>query len=149
MQKIKNVTFMNIGYIKNNDGEGSKYVTIKTNSRFFKHSRAYSNLLKLANVGEFYWSWILWTASTPEMEGKIYQRVFISTLSKQLRLRKYYAMIMQGRQNVPNTVLHMQNLFHSLNLLLFNVVLVAIPTVVAKATSFTECILYPKHLWIL
>ena len=31
---------MNIGYIKNNDGESSKYVTIKTNSRFFKHSRA-------------------------------------------------------------------------------------------------------------
>ena len=80
------------------------------------------------------------------MEGKIYQRVFISTPSKQLRLRKYYAAVVQGRQNVRNTVLHMQNLFHSLNLLLFSVVLVAIPIVVAKATSFTECILYPKHL---
>ena len=50
------VTFMNIGYLKNHDGESSKYLTIKTNTRFFKHSRVYSNLLKLANVGEFYWS---------------------------------------------------------------------------------------------
>ena len=44
---------MNTGYLKNNDGEGSKYVTIKTNPRFFKHSRVYSTLLKLANVGDF------------------------------------------------------------------------------------------------
>ena len=33
---------MNIGYLKNNDGESSKYITIKTNTRFFKHSRVYS-----------------------------------------------------------------------------------------------------------
>ena len=94
---------MNIGYLKNNDGESSKYVTIKTNTRFFKHSGVYSNLLKLANVGEFYWSWILGTVSTLQMEGKIYPRVFISTSSKQRRLRKYYAAVVQGQQNVPDT----------------------------------------------
>ena len=88
---------MNIGYLKNNDGESSKYVTIKTNSRFFKHSRVNSNLLKLANVGEFYWSWILGTASTLQMEEKIYHRVFISTAFKQRRFRKYYAVVVQGR----------------------------------------------------
>ena len=37
----------------------SRYVINKTNSRFFKFSGVYCYLLKLANVGEFYWSWIL------------------------------------------------------------------------------------------
>ena len=128
--------FMNIGN-KNNDGESSKYVTIKTNSRFFKHSCVNSNLLKLANVGEFYWSWVLGTASTLEMEEKIYHRVFISTSSRQRRFRKHYAVVVQGRQNVPKTVKHMLKFVVSLcKILLFNVVLVAIPIVAAKATQF-------------
>ena len=50
---------MNIGCFTNVDGEGSKHVTINTNSRFFKLFCVYSNLLKRANVGEFHWSWIL------------------------------------------------------------------------------------------
>ena len=37
------------------------------------------------------------------MEGKIYPRVFISTSSKQRRLIKYYAVVVQGQQNVPDT----------------------------------------------
>ena len=52
-------TFVNIGCFTNIDGEGSKYVTIKTNSRFLKLFCVNSNLVKTANVGEFHWSWIL------------------------------------------------------------------------------------------
>ena len=39
---------MNIGCFKNIDGEGSKYVTIKTNSRFLKLLR----LFQLAENGK-------------------------------------------------------------------------------------------------
>ena len=47
---------MSIGYYKNTDGGGSKYITIKTKSRFFKLFRVYSNL---ANIGAFHESLIL------------------------------------------------------------------------------------------
>ena len=46
------VMFMNIGYLKNNDGESSKYVTIKTNSRFFQ---TFLRLLHLAQSGKCRW----------------------------------------------------------------------------------------------
>ena len=39
------------------DGNGSENVTFKMNSRFFNLCRIYSNLLKMASVGEFPWSW--------------------------------------------------------------------------------------------
>ena len=42
---------MGIGCSKNNDGEGSKFVTIKTNSRFFKLFLFYYNL---PNIGAFH-----------------------------------------------------------------------------------------------
>ena len=45
------VMFMGLGCSKNNDGEGSKFVTIKTNSRFFKLFLLYSNL---PNIGAFH-----------------------------------------------------------------------------------------------
>ena len=38
------------------DGNGSENVSFKTNSRFFNLCRVYSNLLKMASVGEFPWS---------------------------------------------------------------------------------------------
>ena len=57
--KWKCWTFMNIGCLKNIDGKGRKYVTLKTNLRFPKLFCLYSKLLKTANVGKFQWSWIL------------------------------------------------------------------------------------------
>ena len=38
------------------DGDGSGKVTFKMNSRFFKLYHAYSNSLKMSNVGVFPWS---------------------------------------------------------------------------------------------
>ena len=35
------------------EGDGSENVTFKKNSRFFKLCRAYSNSMKMSNVGEF------------------------------------------------------------------------------------------------
>ena len=41
------------------DRNGSKNVTLKMNSRFFKLCRVYSSSLKISNVSEFSWSWLL------------------------------------------------------------------------------------------
>ena len=38
------------------DGNGSENVSFKMNSLFFNLCRVYSNLLKMASVGEFPWS---------------------------------------------------------------------------------------------
>ena len=38
------------------DGNGSENVSFMMNSRFFNLCRVYSNLLKMASVGEFPWS---------------------------------------------------------------------------------------------
>ena len=38
---------------------GNENVSFKMNSRFFNLCRVYSNLLKMASVGEFPWSWFL------------------------------------------------------------------------------------------
>ena len=45
-----------IGSFSIDDGNGSENVSFKINSRFFNLCRVYSNLLKMANVGEFPWS---------------------------------------------------------------------------------------------
>ena len=45
-----------IGRFTIDDGDGSENVTFKMSSRFFKLCRAYSNFLKMSNVGEFPWS---------------------------------------------------------------------------------------------
>ena len=49
-----------IGYILGSfgidDGNGSENVSFKMNSHFFNLCRVYSNLLKMASVGEFPWS---------------------------------------------------------------------------------------------
>ena len=41
-------------------GEGSKNITFKMNWRLFQLSRIYFSSLKIANVGQFPWSWFLW-----------------------------------------------------------------------------------------
>ena len=41
------------------DSNGSENVSFKMNSRFFNLCGIYSNLLKMASVGEFPWSWFL------------------------------------------------------------------------------------------
>ena len=38
------------------DGNGSENVSFNMNSRFLKLCRVYSNLLKMASIGEFPWS---------------------------------------------------------------------------------------------
>ena len=48
-----------IGSFSIDDGNGSENVSFKMNSRFFKLCRVYSNLLKMASVGAFPWSWFL------------------------------------------------------------------------------------------
>ena len=45
-----------IGSFTIDDGDDSENVTFKMSSRFFKLCRAYSNFLKMSNVGEFPWS---------------------------------------------------------------------------------------------
>ena len=47
------MVFQNIGSFSIDDGKGSENVSFKMNSRFFNLCRVYSNLLKMANVGEF------------------------------------------------------------------------------------------------
>ena len=44
------------GSLSIDDGDGSEKVTFKMNSRFFKLYHAYSNSLKMSNVGVFPWS---------------------------------------------------------------------------------------------
>ena len=48
-----------IGSFGIDDGNCSEKVSFKINSRFFNLCRVYSNLLKMASVGEFPWSWFL------------------------------------------------------------------------------------------
>ena len=48
--------FILLGSFSIDDGNGSENVSFKMNSRFFNLSRVYSNLLKMASVGEFPWS---------------------------------------------------------------------------------------------
>ena len=48
-----------LGSFSIDDGNGSENVTFKKKFPFFKHCRVYSNLLKMANVGEFPRSWFL------------------------------------------------------------------------------------------
>ena len=45
-----------VGSFSIDDGNGSENVIFKMNSRFFNLCRVYSNLLKMASVGEFPWS---------------------------------------------------------------------------------------------
>ena len=46
-----------IGSFSIDNGNGSENVSFKMNSRFFNLCGVYSNLLKMASVGEFPWSW--------------------------------------------------------------------------------------------
>ena len=50
-----------LGSFSIDDGSGScsENVRFKMNSRFFSPCRVYSNLLKMASVGELPWSWFL------------------------------------------------------------------------------------------
>ena len=48
-----------IGSFSIDDGNGSDNVSFKMISNFFNLSRVYSNLLKMASVGEFPESWFL------------------------------------------------------------------------------------------
>ena len=45
-----------LGSFSIDDGDSGEKVTFKMNSRFFKLHHAYSNSLKMSNVGEFPWS---------------------------------------------------------------------------------------------
>ena len=45
-----------LGSFSIDDGNGRENVSFKMNSRFFNLCRVYSNLLKMASVGEFPWS---------------------------------------------------------------------------------------------
>ena len=47
---------ISLGSFSIDDGNGSENVSFKINSRFFNLRRVYSNLLKMATVGEFPWS---------------------------------------------------------------------------------------------
>ena len=47
-----------LGSFSIGDGDGTKNVTFKMNSCFFKLCHVYSNSLKMSNVGKFPWSWI-------------------------------------------------------------------------------------------
>ena len=49
-----------IGTFSINKGDGSENITFKMNWRFFQLCRVYFNSLKIANVGQFPWSWFLW-----------------------------------------------------------------------------------------
>ena len=44
-----------LGSFSIDDGNGSENISFKMNSRFFNLCRFYSNLLKMASVGEFPW----------------------------------------------------------------------------------------------
>ena len=50
---------LSLGSFSIDDGDGTKNVTFKMNSCFFKLCCVYSNSLKMSNVGKFPWSWIL------------------------------------------------------------------------------------------
>ena len=50
------VRFHKIGSFSIDDGNGSENVSFKMNFRYFNLCRVYSNLLKMASVGEFIWS---------------------------------------------------------------------------------------------
>ena len=45
-----------LGSFSDDDGNGSENVSFKMNSRLFNLCRVCSNLLKMANSGEFPWS---------------------------------------------------------------------------------------------
>ena len=47
---------LSLGSFSIDDGDSTKNVTFKMNSRFFKLCRVYSNSLKMSSVGKFPWS---------------------------------------------------------------------------------------------
>ena len=73
-----------------------KRLTFKINSRFFKLCRVYSNFLKMANVGEFPWSWFLVERTLSlEREKEIRRRLFTSSMI--LAIRHFHVVVVQGR----------------------------------------------------
>ena len=51
---------LELGTFSIDKGDGSENVTFKMNWCFFQLCRLYFNSLKIANVGQFLWSWFLW-----------------------------------------------------------------------------------------
>ena len=70
----------------------------KTNSRFFKLFRVYSNLLKLANVGEFYWVESLRNVPKLELRRKNLSSCANFYVLQTTSHKKYHAVVVQGRQ---------------------------------------------------
>ena len=56
---LKGFSFTAVGSFSIDDGNGCENVSFKMNSRFFSLWGVYSNLLQMASVGEFPWSWFL------------------------------------------------------------------------------------------
>ena len=75
------------------DGDSSKNVTFKMNSRLFKLCRAYFNFLN--DVGEFPWELISWGPhSSFEREKKIVVACH-STFSIKREIRDFHAVVFQ------------------------------------------------------
>ena len=53
---LRVVVLVLVGSFSIDDGNCSENASFKMNSRFFNLCRVYSNLLKMASVGEFPWS---------------------------------------------------------------------------------------------
>ena len=73
-------------------------------------SRFSSTLLKMPNVGDFPWSWILiGTASNFRKGRKPRSRVFMSSIKR--RIRTFHVLAVQGRHQtkLPKSLLQMQN----------------------------------------
>jgi len=88
------------------------------NSRFSKLCRVYSNLLKMANVGEFPWSWFLRSGLWFRERKEFLRRLFMS--STKLAIRHFHVVVVQGRwRNVQKCDAHAKLLFCVINLLLF------------------------------
>ena len=60
MFNVKLTQQLKLGTFSIDKGQGSKNVTFKMDWRLFQLSRIYFSSLKIANVGQFPWSWFLW-----------------------------------------------------------------------------------------
>ena len=84
--KISQGRALELGSVSIDDGDGSVNVTLKWIWVFFKFCRAYSNSLKMSNVGEFPWSWFLGDHIQDLKEKEIFVcRLFTSSIKRENR----------------------------------------------------------------
>ena len=145
--KTKGNWFINLGRFSNDCGGGSVNVTIEINSRvcFFRLFGVYYTSHKMANEGEFPWSWFLMDGTKVWKEKEKFVAMWLCP-SNNVAWENFMLRYGGGQRNIPKKMLLVQNFFFSLIKLLIKLIslfdaLVAVAVIVTKAPRMNRCIM--------